>query len=228
MPNIINPKVTEYINGLYAPVSAEMGNLRSEAEADRVPIILRDTETFLMTFVKGILSGKNPSEPFRILEVGAAVGYSALIFAACGDSVQVDTIERDEAAAEKARSNFKAFGLEKRIRLHEGDAGEILQEMLADSKASGLCCDLMFIDAGKSHYREYFDAGLSLVRSGGVIISDNVLLKGGTASDEYDPRGRFKTSIRNMRDYLSYITSCSSVYTSVLPVGDGTAISVLL
>ncbi len=211
--NITNDVVTEYINGFYKPIDSALCNLRKEAEEQRVPIILKETESFIKFLLDMI-------KPKSVLEIGTAVGYSAMVFARCG--AEVVTIEKDENMAKAACENIKNAGLQSRIRVLTGD-GE--KAIISNFEGTGKKFDLVFIDAAKSHYKRFLDAALPFCHEGTLIISDNVLLKAATASDRYDPNGRFKTNIKNMRAFLRYITEHPDLETAVLSCGDGLALS---
>ncbi len=211
--NIINDRVTSYINGLYRSLDPELGELRKKAEEDHVPIILRDTETLLLTLLQ-------LKKPDAILEIGTAVGYSALCMAAVCPDCRIITIEADGQMYEAAEKNKKALNPEARIEFVLGQGQEVLGELKG-------AFDLVFIDAAKSHYRTFWDKALPLCRPGAMIICDNVLMKAMTVSDQYDPKKKYKTSIRRMREFLTYITNVDYADTSVLPVGDGVSISIL-
>jgi len=210
--NITNDDVTKYINGFYKPQSDELCGLRKEAEKQRVPIILKETESFLKFVIKAM-------RPERILEIGTAVGYSAAVFAMLG--AEVITIEKSPEMAQTAVNNIRSLGLEKKITVLTGDGEEAIRENLKEE----LMFDMVFIDAAKSHYKRFLDAALPLCRENALIISDNVLLKGATASDAFDPNGRFKTNIKKMRQYLDYITAHPMLDTVILSCGDGLALS---
>ena len=211
--NITNEDVTNYINGFYKPQAAHLAALRQEAESDGVPVILRETENFLAFLLKAF-------KPARILEIGTAVGYSAIFFAQLG--AEVVTVEKSPDMADTARENIKEAGFESKITVLVGDGEEAIRQKLKESDVF----DMVFIDAAKSHYRRFLDAALPFCRDGSFIVSDNVLLKGASASDKYDPNGRFKTNVRNMRRYLDYISDCPYLDTSVIACGDGLALSV--
>lgn len=215
--NITNDIITAYINGLYKASNPKLKQLREFAEDKRVPIILKDTEGLLT----GILKIKRPES---LLEIGAAVGYSACCFAdACG--CRVTTVESDKDAYEAAKINISELGFSDRIDVIKGDAREILGEMAKEK--GGEMFDAVFIDAAKSHYREFWDLAMPMCRQDALVICDNVLMKGMTASDQYDPGKRYKTSIRKMREFISYITHLDYADTCVLPVGDGVSLSVI-
>lgn len=219
--NITNHKVTEYLEGLYRPLNPELQQLRLIADQHKVPIILRDSETFILNIIR-------MKKPRRILEIGSAIGYSAICFAQAAPDAEIISLEHSEKMYRYAVKNVEKFGLSKQITIKYGDALESLRE-LADSivHADTDGFDLVFIDAAKSYYREFWDACLPLCRREAVILSDNVLLQARTVSDEYITDRRQKTSVRHMREYLNYITKTESADTAVLPVGDGIAVSVI-
>ena len=215
--NITNTAITEYINGFYKERSDALKDLRREAEENRVPIILRDTEDLLESLV--LLK-----KPTKILEIGAAVGYSSSFFASLNEDIKVTTIEADEKTYEIAKANIQKLGYSDRITLLFGDAREVLANL---EKEQDKDYDLVFIDAAKSHYKSFWDLSMPLVKDDALIVCDNILMKGMTASDEFDVKKKYKTSIRKMRDFLDYINSLEYAKTSTLSVGDGITISVL-
>lgn len=207
--NITNDIIKAYLDTLYVNRNQKLNDLREFAEKEKVPIILKDTEELLLQLFR-------IKKPAEVLEIGTAVGYSACCFADACDC-RVVTIESDSELADIAESNIRNMGFENRIRVLRGDAREVMQKLPKNS------FDIVFIDAAKSHYRVFWDLALPLCRTDAVIICDNVLMKGMTARDEYDTKGRYKTSIRKMREFLEYINEQAE--TSVLPVGDGVSIS---
>ena len=212
--NITNDIVTEYINGFYQPASPELGTLRLEAEAEKVPIILKETESFLRVML-------SIAAPKRILEIGCAVGYSAMFFTAV-TGAQVVTIEKDPEMAAKASANIKRLGYEDKIRIVEGDGEEGVNALFEQVEEP---FDMVFIDAAKSHYKRFLEASWKLCRQGTVVISDNVLFKARIASDIYDPTGKHKTNIKKMREYVDFITSDPRMETSIIACGDGVSVS---
>ena len=215
--NITNDLVTEYINGFYAPLTPELGALRTESEEKKVPIILKETESFLDVMLK-------ITAPKRILEIGCAVGYSAMFFAeSCG--ADVITIEKDHDMAAVAAANFEKLGYSGKVRVIEADGEEGTNQLI---EAGEEPFDMVFIDAAKSHYKRFLEAALPLCKAGTVIISDNVLFKARIASDEYDPTGKHKTNIKKMREYLDFINEDPRMSTTVVACGDGLSISKIL
>ena len=116
------------------------------------------------------------------------------------------------------------MGYEDRITLLFGDAREVLENLAANNDKD---YDLVFIDAAKSHYKAFWDLSMPIVKDDCLVICDNILMKGMTASDEFDVKKKYKTSIRKMRDFLDYINSLDYAKTTTLSVGDGITISIL-
>lgn len=214
--HITNPQVTEYMNGFYRAASPALAALRQQAEADDVPIILKETEDYLNTLLAMV-------KPRRILEIGTAVGYSAAYFAV-KSGADVITIEKSEAVYHTAKSNIEALGLAGQVRLLTGD-GEEAVNGLEEEGAEAF--DLVFIDAAKSHYKRFLDASLRLSHPGTVIVADNVLFQAKTVSDEYDPSGKHKTNIRRLREFIEYVYDHPALETSLVACGDGLTVSVV-
>ena len=214
--NITNDLVTEYINGRYQPAREGLAQLRQIGEGDNVPIILKETESLL-----GILLALK--QPKKILEVGTAIGYSALYFAQRCKDAEIYTIEKNEYAFRSARHNIAAAGLEQRIHSILGDGQEQI-EKLRDQGVNGF--DFVFIDAAKSHYKRFFDAAISVCQKDALIVSDNILQRAMTVSDAYDPNGKHKTNIKKMREYVDYIARDRTLDTSLMSIGDGIAVSI--
>ena len=212
--NITNEIISSYIDNLYVNENRRLEELRQFAEEHYVPIILKDTEKLLKVIMR-------LKEPARVLEIGTAVGYSSCVFADCCDCT-VLTIESDEEAAKAARTNIENMGFSDRVEVITGDAREILSGLEPEEPF-----DILFIDAAKSHYREFWDLALPFMRDESMVICDNVLMRGMTASDEYDKKGKHRTSINRMREFIAYINSLEYADTAVLPVGDGVSISLI-
>ena len=149
--NITNDIVTDYINGFYKPLTDDLAELRRKSEEERVPIILKETESFLKTFL-GITA------PKRILEIGCAVGYSAMFFAEL-TGAEIFTVEKDHEMFLTAQENIKKYGYSKLVTVLEGDgqeAAEVLHEQGIEP------FDFVFIDAAKSHYKRFLEGCLQL------------------------------------------------------------------
>ena len=212
--NITNELVTKYINSFYRPLTPALGALRAEAEAAGVPIILKETEQYLTTMLAIV-------KPKRILEIGCAVGSSAMFFAECCGA-EVLTVEKDPEVYQTAVDNIRRLGYENRVTVLCGDGEEAVYQLKQKETAP---FDLVFIDAAKSHYRRFLDAALTVSCEDAVILCDNVLFKAKVADDRYDPNGKHKTNVRRMREFLEYIGQHPGMESSVLAVGDGISVT---
>lgn len=203
--------ITEYLHEVLPESCGILRELEEYAAQHDVPIIHREVKAMLEVLCK-------LKKPKKILEIGTAIGYSATVFAKYtpGDT-KIVTIERDPEMTEKALSNIKKGGFYDKIRVIEDDAARALSCL--DSKY-----DLIFIDAAKGYYNEFFAEVLRLIADGGLIISDNVLYKGMTATDELVKR-RQKTIVGRMRKYLDMLCRHEKLTTSIIPIGDGVALS---
>lgn len=188
----------------------ELEKIKQKALEDHIPIIMDDTLEVIEKKLK-----ENP--PKRILEIGAAVGYSAMCFSEflVQDGV-IDTIERDEERIQEAKENFKKVGVEDRITLYEGDAVEILPTL--NEKY-----DMVFIDAAKGKYPFFLKESLRMIKENGIIFADNILYKGYVMSDYNKHKQR--TAVRNLREYIKEVSENPNLETEILEVGDGLAIS---
>lgn len=188
----------------------ELEKIKQQALEDHIPIIMDDT----LEVVAKILREMKPS---RILEIGTAVGYSAICFSEyLKEDGRIDTIEREEERAKQARENIKKVEVEKKIQIYEGDAVEILPTLQESY-------DVIFIDAAKGKYPFFLEQALRMSHQGTVIIADNVLYKGYVMSDYNKHKQR--TAVRNLREYIANITNDTNLETEILEVGDGLAIS---
>lgn len=210
---IIEERLFTYINSLDSGNTSFLEELEKEALADYVPIIRKDMQTFLKTF----LALKKPK---RILEVGTAVGFSALLMCEYSvPDVHITTIENYDKRIPVARANFARAGRENQITLIEGDAQEVLKTLDAPF-------DFIFMDAAKGQYIHFLPDILRLLEKDGVLISDNVLQDGDIIESHFAVERRNRTIHKRMRDYLYTLTHHEQLVTSVLPVGDGITLSV--
>lgn len=216
---ITDQKVTAYIQGLYKPLNPFLGRLRAEAEARNIPVIRKEIETVLLTLLQ-------IKKPKNVLEIGTAVGYSTLCFAMSGNVDHITTLELSENSCREAARNFEEAEQSNRIRLIQGDALETLRELQSESK-DPKTFDFIFIDGAKGHYLEVWELCKPLWEVGTIVVADNILFKAMTASDEYLDIRRNKTIVNRMRAYLKHVTEVPGVITTVMPVGDGLAISVI-
>lgn len=209
---IVDERLVTYINSLDAGNTAMLDQIEREATADYVPIIRKEMQSFL----KFLLAMKKPA---RILEVGTAVGFSAILMAEY-DPVpcQITTIENYEKRIPIARENFKRAGKEAQIALLEGDAAEVLKT-LEDPY------DFIFMDAAKGQYIHFLPEILRLLAKDGVLVSDNVLQDGDVIESRFAVTRRNRTIHKRMREYLYTLTHSEELVTAVLPVGDGITLS---
>ena len=211
MSNIVNDKVENYIRETLKPSQGLLRDLELYAEENSVPIIHKEVADLLRVILK-------LKRPKKILELGCAIGYSSLFFADVLDGdVEIVTTERNPIMLERAQDNIKKAGMEDRITILVGDAEETLKDLEGTF-------DMIFIDAAKGHYKMFFDMLIGKLNHGGIVISDNILYKGMIASDDYVVR-RKKTIVKRMRTYLDYICDLEGISTSLIPIGDGLAIS---
>lgn len=188
----------------------ELEKIKQKALNEHIPIIMDDT----LEVIAKILTEKKPK---RILEIGAAVGYSAMCFSKyLAEDGLIDTIERDEERIEEAKQNFKKVEVENKINLYEGDAVEILPTL--NEKY-----DVVFIDAAKGKYPFFLKEALRMLKQDGIIFADNILYKGYVMSDYNKHKQR--TAVRNLREYIKETTENPNLETEILEVGDGLAIS---
>ena len=188
----------------------ELEKIKQRALENHIPIIMDDT----LEVVDKILTEINPQ---RILEIGTAVGYSAICFSKyLQPNGKIDTIERDKERVAEARSNIEKVGVTDKINIYEGDAVEILPTL--NEKY-----DVVFIDAAKGKYPFFLKEALRMIKPNGIILADNVLYKGYVMSDYNKHKQR--TAVRNLREYIKEVTENPNIETEILEVGDGLAIS---
>ena len=203
--------IKNYINQTHKKEEPFFLELRKYAEDNHIYIVKPQVER-LLSVILSIL------KPEKILEVGTAIGYSSMLMLKyAGDSSHVTTIERDEEVLLIAKENIKTRGVEDRIRCIFGDASEVLEHLTGEY-------DFIFIDAAKGQYRDHFEKSLKLIKSGGVILTDDVLYFGMTASDEFMVK-KHDTITKKLREYLDFLCSDERFETNILPIGDGVAIT---
>ncbi|MBR0085809.1 MAG: O-methyltransferase, partial [Lachnospiraceae bacterium] len=158
-------------------------------------------------------------KPERILEVGTAIGFSAVLMAECAKDAHIDTIENWQPRIEQAEINIQRSGFADRIELLKGDAGEIIKQLEGPY-------DLIFLDAAKAQYINYLDDLKRLLPAGGLLISDNVLQEGDLVESHYAVMRRNRTIYKRMREYLYAITHDDELETVITPLGDGISVTV--
>ena len=211
MSNIVNNLVEDYIRETLEDTQGLLRELEIYADENMVPIVHKEVAQMLKVLLK-------VQRPKRILEVGCAIGYSSILFASSLDGdVEIITVERNEKMIEQAKQNIKRAGLESKITILEGDAEEILKNIKGEF-------DMIFLDAAKGQYKLFYDMIIDNLKTDGLLISDNILYKGMVAHDDFVVR-RKRTIVNRMRGYLDYICECDYLDTSLIPIGDGVALS---
>ncbi|MFR5264003.1 O-methyltransferase [Clostridium sp.] len=201
----------EYLRSLIPVKTGIFKELEEFAHANQVPIIQPEGAKFLELMV-------SLNRPKKILELGTAIGYSSILMNTATDGeASIKTIERSEEMVKLAKANISKYNLDHKIEVLEGDCLEILEGL--DEKF-----DLIFMDAGKGHYNHFLPHCLRLLEDKGLIIADNVLFRGMVASDDLVKRRKI-TIVRRMRSYLEMISKDDNLITTVIPMGDGIAIT---
>ena len=209
---IVDERMVTYIRSLEVPESAVIEAIEQEALRDRVPIIRKEMQSFL----KVLLMIKRP---MRILEVGAAVGFSSILMSEyMPEGGHITTIENYDKRIPIARANFKRAGKEEQIDLIEGDALEVMHGLEGPY-------DLIFVDAAKGQYIHYLPEVMRLLGTDGVLVSDNVLQEGDIIESRFAVERRNRTIHSRMREYLYELKHHNQLQTSIIPLGDGVALS---
>ena len=210
---ITNLKVLEYLD-IISPVNSQtVEEIRSVAKENYIPIIKRDTENLL----KFVLKMQNPKS---ILEIGCAVGYSAIIMLENSDA-DIVTVEKMPERVEEAKKNIKYANLEDRAKIIEGDAGEILERLVNENKKF----DFIFMDAAKAQYITWLSTVKALLKDKGIIFSDNCLQEGDLLESSFAIRKRYKTIHKRMRDYIYLLLHDEDLESWIFSIGDGVLLS---
>ena len=210
---ITNLKVLEYLD-IISPVNSQtVEEIRSVAKENYIPIIKRDTENLL----KFVLKMQNPKS---ILEIGCAVGYSAIIMLENSDA-DIVTVEKMPERVEEAKKNIKYANLEDRAKIIEGDAGEILERLVNENKKF----DFIFMDAAKAQYITWLPTVKALLKDKGIIFADNCLQEGDLLESSFAIRKRDKTIHKRMRDYIYLLLHDEDLESWIFSIGDGVLLS---
>lgn len=210
---IVDERTVTFINSMELPEDPLLEEIEKEALESFVPIIRTETKSLLKVLL-------TLAKPARILEVGTAVGYSALIMAAYApEGCRITTIENYKKRIPIARANFARAGKESGITLIEGDALEVMKGLAGPY-------DFIFMDAAKGQYVHYLPETMRLLSSGGLLVSDNVLQDGDVINSRFAVERRNRTIHSRMREYLFELKRREDLQTTILPVGDGVAVSV--
>lgn len=205
-----------YIHSLEPDRSELLETIRAEALAAEIPIIRDETAALLKCFMRML-------RPKRILEIGAAVGYSALCMEeACDGQAELLTVESYPPRIEAATRNFARSPYRDRITLVPGDAGALLRRLVEEEQHF----DFIFMDAAKAQYIVILPEILRLLKPGAVLITDNVLQEGEIIEPRFGVTRRNRTIYERMREYLYAVTHCDELETTIVPIGDGITLSV--
>ncbi len=211
---IVYPYITEYLRKEIPERNGILKELEEYAQKNSVPIVQPETAQLLevLTAIK---------RPVRILEVGCAIGYSAILMAQFIEpGGTITTLEWDADMAEIARENIKKAGLSEVINVIHNDAKEVIPTLTAEY-------DIIFLDGPKAHYIYMLNDSIRLLKKGGLLISDNVLYKGMTADDEHVIRRKI-TIVKRLRRFISAQMQRGELKTVLLPLGDGVTVAVKL
>lgn len=216
---ITDVRIASYIDSLDRELPEPLRQIEKEALAEHVPIIKKPAQGLLRFLVRS-------KKPLNILEVGTAVGFSALLMSEyMPPGCRITTIEKVPRRIEKAKENL-GWGMKKNaIRLLEGDAAQILNSL---GEVESGTFDFVFMDAAKGQYMNFLPDILKLMMPGGLLVSDNVLQDGEIVESRYAVTRRNRTIHSRMRDYLYELTHNEQLDTVVLPVGDGITLSTKL
>ena len=210
---ITNLKVLEYLD-IISPVNSQtVEEIRSVAKENYIPIIKRDTENLL----KFVLKMQNPKS---ILEIGCAVGYSAIVMLE-NSGADIVTVEKMPERVEEAKKNIKYANLEDRAKIIEGDAGEILERLVNENKKF----DFIFMDAAKAQYITWLPTVKALLKDKGIIFSDNCLQEGDLLESSFAIRKRDKTIHKRMREYIYLLLHDEDLESWIFSIGDGVLLS---
>ncbi len=213
---IVNNNVIEYINSLEGEMPKHLYELEKTALQDKVPIIKKETQgfiRFLLSFTK----------PKNILEIGTAIGFSAIYMSEyMPEDCSITTIEKVETRLEKARINLSSCPKSDKITLLEGDALIILEDLASKQEGE---FDFIFLDAAKAQYINFLPHILKLLSPKGILVTDNVLQDGTIAGSRYAIRRRDRTIHARMREYLYTLTHKKELETVIIPLGDGVTLT---
>jgi len=210
---ITDERLTTFIGSFDSELPKDLSELEKYSHETDVPIIRQSMQSLMKVLLA-------MQKPMKILEVGTAIGFSALLMAEYAPKeCHITTIEKYEKRIPIAKENFRKFGREDMITLLEGDATVILKELNEEF-------DLIFMDAAKGQYINFLPDIIRLLKVGGVLLSDNVLQDGDIIESRFAVRRRDRTIHSRMRDYLFELKHNEAFVTDILPVGDGVTISV--
>jgi len=211
MSQINHDYINSYLTDLIPAHEGVLKELEAYAAEHNTPIVTKDVAGLLKTMIKSV-SAKH------ILEVGTAIGYSAILMGqAAGEGFSITTIERNEENSAIAMQNIKYAGMEQNIKVLTGDASEVLDQVQGTF-------DIIFVDAAKGQYMDFFEKSIGKLKIGGLFICDNVLFRGMVAERSLLIRRKI-TIVKRLKKFLHYISNNESLQTTIIPMGDGVSIS---
>ena len=211
---IVNDRIVSYIHSLESQNSETLAKIEQCAIKDNVPIIRKEMESFLRVML-------SISKPLNILELGCAIGYSAILMSEyLPEGGHITTIENYDKRIVEAKANIQMAGLENTITLLEGDAMEVMKD-LEDEKY-----DFVFMDAAKAQYINFLPEVMRLMKPGAILIADNVLQDGDIIESRYGVIRRNRTIHSRMREYMYQVKHMDELETTIVPIGDGITMSV--
>lgn len=211
---IVNDRIVSYIHSLETSNSEILEKIEKSAIADNVPIIRKEMESFLRVML-------TVKQPLNVLELGCAVGYSAILMSEyLPEGGHITTIENYEKRIIQAKENIKEANAEGKITLLEGDAMERMAELTSGS------FDFVFMDAAKAQYINFLPEVLRLMKPGAILISDNVLQDGDIIESRYGIVRRNRTIHSRMREYMYEVKHMEGLETTIVPIGDGITMSI--
>ncbi|WP_368487737.1 O-methyltransferase [Clostridium sp. BJN0013] len=212
MSNVAHDYIECYIRSLIEEHNDSLKELEDYAKENSVPIVQKEVARFLELMI-------NIKKPLKILELGTAIGYSAILMSiSSGKKSLITTVERDKNMVKIARTNIEKYKFTDCIQVIEGDCLEVLKNI--EEKY-----DFIFMDAGKGHYNQFLPYCLKLLGKDGIIVADNVLFRGMVAWDKLVIKRKI-TIVKRMREYLNNISDNNKFITSIIPMGDGIAVTV--
>jgi predicted O-methyltransferase YrrM len=210
---IVNDRIVTYIHSLDKANTPILEQIEREAINNGVPIIRKEMESFLRVIL-------NISRPKEILELGTAVAYSAILMSECiEDDAKITTIENYEPRIIEAKKNIELAEKSDVITLLEGDAMEIMKGLEGQY-------DFIFMDAAKAQYINFLPEVMRLLKTGGILIADNVLQEGDLVESKFATRRRDRTIHTRMREYMYQVKNMPELETTIVPIGDGITMSV--
>lgn len=208
--SVASEQITDYLRSLIKENTGILKELEEKALKEYIPIISPEVAQLIRLLSE--MTGAN-----KILEIGSAIGYSSILFSGFSENMKITTIEMDEERATEAEGNIRRAGMDKKITLLRGNALEVMDRIAEQF-------DIVFVDAAKGQYNNFLPKCLKLLKKGGLLISDNILYRGTVAETGFIPR-KHRTIIVNMKEYLKRLSQDETLTTSIIPIGDGVAVS---